>query len=670
MKKHVPPHRKLNELSPSQVSIKGGFWGPRLSMNAKDAIFYQWEKLEETGHIDNFRIVAGTKSGFRRGFFYYDSDVYKWVEAASKILASGPDEKLEKLLDDYTEILEKCQDQEGYVYTYNQFHFPGERWRNLFIEHELYTLGHLIEAGVSLYEYTGKERLLDIAKKCADLIVRDFSKAGNDRAPGHEEIELALIRLFRVTGEGSYLKMAEGFLERRGRISLFWLKLIRQFLSQNSRARIIHEQEKKQGISTDGALGFDFTENLQDEEPPFIGLRTNIQFLTGKYFQQHRPIRKQKVPAGHAVRWGYLATAAVLLYQENGDASLLNTFSKAWDRMVTRRMYVTGGIGSLPLVEGFGRDYELDNVFAYCETCAALAGIFLSWELLLATGDAKYADLMEWQLYNAASVGIALDGHSYLYRNPLESKGALDRKPWFGTACCPSNVSRTWAGLGKYIATESQAGIHIHQYISGDLSLLEQNGGTLGLSIESALPWDGNVAIDISIEKPVHTTLLLRIPGWAGKPVLVINGENHDYTEPDRVTRETASGYSPFDSWYLPVTRKWNDKDRIELTLPMAVREHRSHEKVKNNRGKVALSRGPLVYCLESIDNPEVPVPDAVLSSGHPVVPRFSEEHFKGACLLEGRDSMDRPLLFIPYYSWANREFSSMQVWTAKEQGK
>ncbi|MBP7738665.1 MAG: glycoside hydrolase family 127 protein [Spirochaetes bacterium] len=668
---HTPStYDRMKELPLSKVKVTGGFWGSRCAMNRNNAILYQWDQLEQTGRIDNFRIVAGTRQGFRKGFFYNDSDVHKWAEAAAIILDEGPHHRLKKLLDEYIDIIRGAQAEDGYLFTYNQFHFPEDRWKNLQIEHELYTHGHLIEAGIAHGNATGGNNLMEIACKAADLVVSDFTSAGAAMTPGHEEVEIALIRLYRATGEKKYLETARHFLEQRGRTSFFGLRLIGQFLSQSRRAGFIRKQENEINGRASTPAGFDFTENLTATEPPFLKLRAHWSFLTGKFFQQHRPIRKQRIPEGHAVRWGYLATAMAMLFRETGDRSIIGTLTAAWDRMVQRRMYVTGGIGSLPVIEGFGRDYELDNRYAYCETCAALASIFWSHEMLMATGEARYADLIEWQLYNAASAGIALDGRSYLYRNPLESEGQK-RRPWYATACCPSNVSRTWASLGKYIYSINNSNIWVHQYFDNKAEIDPQDGfpAAAQIIIDSKLPWEGPVSIKIEIDNPDEFTLHLRIPSWSGNPSIMINDNQEKIVIPPRPEIVSASGYFPYHSWYISIKRNWDKNSTIEISFPMAIAIHRSHRKVKSNRGKIALSRGPLVYCLESIDNPATKIPGAAIDITKELKPRFSEKHFGGTWVLEGSDPAGNPLTFIPYFCWANRGLSNMEVWVQEVTG-
>lgn len=660
----------LNRREPLRTSVKisSGFWGDRCAMNRENAIFYQWEQLQKTGRVDNLRIIAGIHRGVRKGFFYNDSDVHKWAEAASAIVAAAPGGALSKILDEYIGIVRQAQTDDGYVFTYNQFHFPSDRWKNLQIEHELYTHGHLIEAGVTHFESTGRTDFLELARKAADLVAGDFSDAGPAGTPGHEEIEIALIRLYRVTNEKKYLEAARHFLEQRGRIPLFGFHLIRQFVSQSRRAGSIRKQERLSAGGETSSAGFDVTENLTAEEPPFIKVRANISFLSGRFFQQHRPIRKLRSPEGHAVRWGYLAAAMAMLYRETGDQSLLHPLIESWDRMVRRRMYVTGGIGSLPIIEGFGRDYELHNRYAYCETCAALASIFWSNEMHLATGEAPYADLIEWQLYNASSAGIALDGRSYLYRNPLESESQI-RRPWYATACCPSNISRTWASLGRYIYSLESDSIYVNQYISNVATLGHGDGlhHQARITMESAFPWDGDITLTLQVGTPVDLTLYLRVPSWTKNPAIAVNGIMEKIELPVTEKIMTAGGYSPFRSCYVPLRRRWEGEATINATFPMEVTFHRSHPRVRLNRRSVALSRGPLVYCIESIDNVNTAVPGAVLDAGMPIQVRNSDSPLTGIRLLTGADPEGGTLTFIPYFCWANRGPSSMQVWVRED---
>ncbi|MFC1705759.1 glycoside hydrolase family 127 protein [Planctomycetota bacterium] len=646
------------------LQIDDGFWGRRLRTNREVSIFHQWEQLERSGCIDNFRVAAGITQAPRRGFFYSDSDAHKWAEAASTILAERRDSRLVELLNGYIELIEAAQTSDGYLFTYNQILFPRVRWHNLQIEHELYTLGHLIEAGVAHHEATGSDRLLRLARKGADLAVRDFAGPSPLSTPGHQETEIALVRLYRATGARRYLDLARSFLERRGRTPLFGAAFLRQLRSQLHRSRAVRKKQGEDPVADALEVGVDLTGNLTEREPPFIKLRALLSFLTGRYQQQHAPLRAQTVPVGHAVRWTYQACAAAMVARETDDRRLLHVLERAWDHMVERRMYVSGGIGSLPVIEAFGRDYELDPHFAYCETCAALGSIFWSREMLSATRKAPFADLIEWQLYNAAGVGMGKDGRSYLYRNPLASRGGLRRRPWFDTPCCPSNLSRTWGSLGAYVAERAGNTIWVNQYVGGEIELPPTSPGEppVAVRIRSDLPWDGDVVVEVATEAPAEITVLLRLPSWADKITARVDGERMP-VPPAPKARDGAAGYSPCSARWLHIARAWSGDSRITLTLGMPVTTRRAHPRVRSSRGKVALTRGPLVYCLESIDNPEASIPHAELDLSQPISVRRSRTHPCGQQLLAGRDPRGRELLFIPYHTWANRGDSRMQVW-------
>ena len=690
---------RYKEIPFSAVEIQDIFWSPRLAVNRDSAIFHQWKELEKNGFIDNFRITAGIKKGFRKGFFYNDSDVHKWVDAAARILASRVSnadthsdsdnndndsendnekkreteskKKLTLILNEYIEIMRKAQTEDGYLFTYNQLHFPEVRWVNIQIEHELYTIGHLIEAGIAHFQASKERSLLEIACKSADLVAEVFQDCPSSMTPGHQEVELALIKLYRVTGHIKYLNTAINFLEMRGGINFFAIHLIRQFMSHVKRSKIISKQQISASSSSEEGLGFDFSENLMQKEPPLLGLRSRLAFLSGKYHQQHTAIRKMLKPVGHSVRWAYLATAVTMLYQETGDSTLIKTLSTAWDHMIKKRMYATGGIGSLPVIEGFGLDYELNSEFAYCETCAALGSIFWSREMLLCTGEAKYADLIEWQLYNAASVGIALDGCSYLYRNPLESSGGLVRKEWFETACCPGNVSRTWASLGKDIYMHNARDCFVNQYIGSKINLFsdEVDIPSLSISMQSNFPWEGKAVIELESDEYPDCVFHLRIPSWAKDVYIKVNGKKLDFTMPNLERIQTGAGYSPYQSYFVPIEfKKGNDytqrsKNVIEIEFPFQINILKAHKKVKTNRGKIALSRGPIIYCLESTDNPGESIPGVQIDLTKPIKTVKSESKLGGIIILEARDVQNRPIQFIPYYCWANRGESRMQVW-------
>ncbi len=642
-----------------KTKITSGFWHDRLEVNAQRAIFHQWQQLEASGCIENFRIVAGDVDGFREGWFFADSDAYKWLDAASRIYASFPTPELASVMDAFITLVARAQLPDGYIFTYNQIHFPNERWKNLQIEHELYCHGHLIEAGVSHCEATAHTDMLAIARRAADRIVEDFLGKGTDHTPGHEEIEIALLRLYKVTDHQPYLEMARQFIEQRGRNPLFALSLIRQNSSVDQRRNFI-KQKKQEYLSAHPEFKpFQLPPDNASKQPRYSRLRWQINALSGKYFQQHTPIRKQTVPVGHSVRFAYLETAVAMLARENGDKTLVSALEQVWESMVMRRMYVTGGIGSVPGSEGFGNDYELDPEYAYAETCAALGSIFWNWEMAQLTNAAKYSDLLEWQLYNAAAVGMGLDGTSYLYNNPLTCHGGVTRKPWYSVPCCPSNLSRTWADLGKYIYSFNQDEIFIHQYISS-----EYDDELAKIEIRSELPWTGKVKITVDLSIPSEFTLNLRLPSWCETEStrVTCNGEFFPLSSAPQQSEITASGYDARDGRWLNLKRIWNSGDVIELNFEIPIQLRQPHPKVKGHQGKVAITRGPLVYCLESVDNPNVDIFNAAIEKTS-LEFVFDSNSLGGIVKIVGWTKTSQPLTFIPYHLWGNRGESTMTVW-------
>ncbi|MGE5376835.1 MAG: glycoside hydrolase family 127 protein [Bacteroidota bacterium] len=637
----------MRELAPRHVKINDPFWTPRLAVNAKKAIFHQWKQLEATGCIDNFRIAAGEKEGFREGWFFADSDAYKWLDAAARIHAVQPDAELASLMEELIALLTRAQMPDGYLFTYNQIHFPGQRWVNLQVEHELYCLGHLIEAGVSHYEATGRHDLLGICIQAADLLVKDFLDASEDKTCGHEEIELALLRLYRVTGKESYLELAHRFLERRGRIPNYPIHMLRQFSSFNKRKAEVEERRKTYITRHPEYASFQLPGDNYAPKPHFSRARWYLNALRGYYAQQHLPVRQQTVPVGHSVRWGYLETAIAMLLRTRPDDALLAALEQAWERMVKSRMYITGGLGAVPGLEGFGRDYELDPQYAYAETCASIASLLWSWEMSLLTAEPCYGDLFEWQLYNATNVGMGESGETYLYNNPLEVHHGVTRQGWYIVPCCPSNLSRTFADLGKYIYSYETNDLWIHQYINNETCV--DMGVPVNIRIESGLPWNGKVRIDIRPEKEKELTIHLRIPSW-----------DHAVPSGDRAT---ASGYDPRDARYEMICRTWSPgSEPLEYNFDSSIQLRRAHPKVKGHAGRVAVTRGPLVYCLESVDNPGIDIFTARLDPAS-LYDEFIPDLLGGCVIIHAQTVTGQPLKFLPYFLWANRGEAQMTVW-------
>jgi uncharacterized protein len=635
----------MNELTPRQVSINDSFWTPRLAVNAGKAIFHQWKQLEDTRCIDNFRIAAGEQDGFREGWFFADSDAYKWLDAASRILAVQADSRLASVMDGFIALLGRAQMPDGYLFTYNQIHFPGQRWVNLQVEHELYCHGHLIEAGVSHYEATGRKDLLDICIKAADLLVQDFLNAENDKTCGHEEIELALVRLYRVTGKEEYLELAHRFVERRGRIPSYAVHMLGEFRSFRKRKALVEDLHRAYIAEHPDQESFRLPGGNFTPKPRFSRARWYINALRGFYTQQHAPIRKQTVPVGHSVRWGYLETAIAMILRTQPDETLLDTLVQAWDRMVTKRMYITGGLGAVPGLEGFGSDYELDPEYAYAETCASIASLLWNWEMSLLTRRPQYDDLFEWQLYNATNVGMGENGDTYLYNNPLKVHQGVTRQGWYIVPCCPSNLSRTFADLGKYIYSYEDNNLWIHQYISNETTI--DMGGPVKFHIESGMPWSGKVRVQIKPEKEKEFTIRLRIPSW--------------HVPEGKLT--TATGYDPRTARYETTCRVWSpESGPLEYEFDMSIRQRRAHSRVKGHAGKVAVTRGPLVYCLESVDNPGVDIFTVAVDPAS-LQDEFVPDLLGGCVVIYGKATTGQPIRFIPYFLWANRGESQMTVW-------
>ncbi len=637
------PHAQLGQLSLSQVEITGGFWGERREQLWKTVLPYQWTQLESHHDLDNFRVLAGLKQGVHMGPVYLDSDLYKWLEAASYMSGKHPrDDLLASRVDEVTKLIGKVQMPDGYVNTYYETFAPERRWTNLVMNHELYCSGHLIEAACANHEATGKDDLFQIAEKLADHIISVFGPGKNLGVPGHEEIELALVRLYRQTGEKKYLDEAAWFINERGRYTKYPQALIKSLQDQSSMAKIVNEKRApwmKTAPKAGSAAGYIIGGAVFDPRIPG-------SFFSGKYFQDDQPFVEMTVAEGHAVRAMYFFTGATDVYLETGDAKLLQASEKIWDNTITKRTYITGGMGALPMIEGFAGDYELPNR-SYAETCAAIGSFFWNWRLLRATADAKYADLMEKTLYNAILPAIALDGVNYFYQNPLTSSGRDRRQPWYGTACCPPNIARLFGSLERYLYSESDEGVWVHQYISGSAEFKSKKE-KVKIELESGFPFSGEVKIRLVTEKPVTTALMLRIPAWAANAEVMIAGQ--------KVEGAKAGSY-------LKISREWKNGDEVRLNLPMEIVLMESPPQVKNNRGKVALMRGPLIYCLEDKDNPGINVHRAVISRSAKLEPESRPALLGGVTVLKGKTIDGKDLIAIPYYAWSNRGPSQMEIW-------
>jgi hypothetical protein len=615
-------------VSLSAVTVNDGFWAPRRAINRTATLPAQYDLLASTGRLDNFRRAAGTLEQDYEGLVFNDSDVYKWLEAASWALAEdGDNVDLATKVDAVIDLVASAQEPDGYLNTYFTFERAGERWSNLRDLHELYCAGHLFQAAVAHVRATGETRLLDVACRFADLICETFGPDEGQRAgvPGHPEIEMGLVELARVTGEARYLEQAAYFVDARGA----------------------------------GLIG------------------------GGAYHQDHRPFLEMDRLTGHAVRAAYLSAGAADLAAETEDAALPAALRRLWDRMVTRQVYVTGGLGARHQGESVGADYELPNARAYAETCAGIANVMWAWRMLQMAGEPGYADWMERALYNAALPGISLDGIAYFYVNPLASDGVPEpgeaiyrRQPWFRCACCPPNIARTLAKVPGYLYSVSGDTVWTHLYAANEADLTLDDGRTISLLQRTRYPWDGTVILEALTAGDY--ALKVRIPGWCA-------GEEERY----RPTVSVNSGPCPGDvvpGRYVEIRRTWAVGDSVCIQLPMPVRRVAAHPYALENTGRVALMRGPLLYCLEGVDHPGVDLRDVVVSDDVELTSRFRTDLLGGVQVIEGEAAVAPPdaawagqlyrtdaageaerqalaITAVPYFAWANREPGAMQVW-------
>ena len=612
------PLLKLRAVPFTEVQIADSFWAPRRETNRQVSLPVNLENLEKSGNLENLRLAAkGAREGFR-GPVFMDSDVYKALEAAAYSLATHPDPALDKRLDDIIAILAAAQQPDGYLNSYFTVKEPDKRWTNLRDWHELYCAGHMFEAAVAHYQATGKTNFLNVAIKLADFIDSVFGPPPKRMGyPGHPEIELALIKLWRVTGQQRYFNLARFFVESRGQ-------------------RFFAEEHKT---------------------PP--------DRYEGSYWQDDVPICDHKNIKGHAVRACYLLSGATDVAAETGDPSLLKMINRVWRNTIQRNMYLTGGIGPSAHNEGFTVDYDLPNATAYQETCATIALAQWNHRLALLYGDAKYADVVERALYNGVLAGVSQDGTRFFYVNPLESRGTHHRSPWFGCACCPPNVARTLASLGGYAYALSDDALWVNLYIQGSVNVTV-GGEKLMLTITTDYPWDGKVTLKPQLGKPAKFELRLRAPGWCDGSALTVNRR--------RVTNPTL------ERGYIVLAREWKGGDTVELNLPMPAQHIVANPRVTADAGQFALQRGPLVYCLEQCDQAE-PLASIYWAPDREWMAEKAPELLDGVMVLRGSGeiaphldwnrrlyqpyspSRRVPVTAIPYYAWDNRQAGAMRVW-------
>lgn len=632
--------KRWRPLSLDEVRLEDRFWTPIRERNRRITLPIQYQQCLDTGRLAAWKL--DWKPGDpNKPHIFWDSDVGKWIEAAAYTLHDRRDAELEARIDEVVEWMSKAQHPDGYLNTYFTVVEPGKRWTNLRDNHELYCAGHLAEGAIAYFEATEKRKFLDMICRYMDHIAREFGQGPDQKRgyPGHPEIELALVKLYRATGVKRYLELAAFFVEARG---------------------------------TDPHY-YDEEARLRGEDP------ADYPFQTYAYCQAHLPVRRQTEPVGHAVRALYLYSGMTDVALETGDESLLETCRILWRALVQRRMHITGGVGPSHANEGLTTDYDLPHEGAYLETCAAVALVFWAWRLLQAELRGEYGDVLERALYNGTLSGVSADGKQFFYGNPLGAHPGFDgngcycgrdyhyrRSDWFGTACCPPNVARMIGQMPQFIAAKARNTLAIHLYAGGTLRAA-LDGGENQLQMSTHYPWEEETRIRVQATPPTEWELALRLPGWCRNPQWRLNG------------REVEA---PVEEGYLRLSRKWKVGDEVRLVLPMPVECIEAHPAARQTCGRVALQRGPVVYVLEGADNGKnlsdlQLMPDAVFELAD-----SSDPLFHGVPLIQtiarSRDPQPwegnlyqpptgayakRPIRFIPYFLWANRQPGEMITW-------
>ena len=622
----INPGYPIDPVPFTSVKVTDNFWGQRLQASREVTIPLAFSKCEETGRYENFVKAAHPSDTYKvEGFSFDDTDVYKTIEGASYSLQTYPDKKLQKYIDSVLVIVAGAQEPDGYLYTartMNPKHphnWAGkERWvavENL--SHEFYNLGHMIEGAVAHYQATGKRNFLNIAIKYADCVCREIGNGPQQKkyVPGHQIAEMALVKLYMVTGDKKYLDQAKFFLDTRGYTS-----------------------------------------------------------RKDAYSQAHKPVVEQDEAVGHAVRAVYMYSGMADVAAITGDSSYIKAIDKIWDNIVSKKIYITGGIGAHHAGEAFGNNYELPNLSAYCETCAAIGNVYMNYRLFLLHGDAKYFDVLERTLYNGLISGVSLDGGSFFYPNPLSSNGKYSRKPWFGCACCPSNVSRFIPSLPGYVYAVKNDQVYVNLYLSNKAELKVDKKKIL-LEQETGYPWNGDIRLKIT-QGNQDFTMKLRIPGWVRGNVLP--GDLYSYADNQKPAYQVAVNGQTVESdvndGYLSIARKWKKGDVVEVHFDMIPRIVKANPKVEADHGRVAVERGPIVYCAEWPDNrfnvhsillnqhPQFKVtdkPELLYGIRQITTDAQALSYDKAGKLV----TKDVELTLIPYYAWAHRGEGDMEVW-------
>lgn len=615
----------------TSVKVSDSFWGQRLKASREVTIPLAFSKCEETGRYRNFELAAHPSDTTKvTGYSFDDTDVYKTIEGASYSLQTYPDKQLAHYMDSVLDIVAAAQEPDGYLYTARTMNpkHPHEwagskRWEKVEeLSHEFYNLGHMVEGAIAHYQATGSRKFLDIAIRYADCVCREIGDGEGQvvRVPGHQIAEMALAKLYLVTGDQKYLDQAKFFLDKRGYTS------------------------------------------RKDE-----------------YSQAHKPVIEQDEAVGHAVRAAYMYAGMADVAALTGDTSYVQAIDRIWDNIVSKKLYITGGIGATNQGEAFGKNYELPNMSAYCETCAAIGNVYVNYRLFLLHGDAKYYDVLERTLYNGLISGVSLDGGGFFYPNPLESMGQHQRQPWFGCACCPSNICRFIPSLPGYVYAVKDNQVYVNLFM-GNEAELKVGGKKVILHQETRYPWDGHVTLTVDKNAAGTFAMKIRIPGWVRNQV--VPSDLYTYSDGKRpgysvkVNGEAVT--SALEQGYFTIERKWKKGDRVELQLDMEVRTVKANGKVEADRGRMAVERGPIVYCAEWPDNsfnvlsllmnqhPQFEVverPDLLYGLNQIKTPVQTLEYDEQGRLVV----KDQELTLIPYYAWAHRGPGNMAVWLPSE---
>lgn len=617
----------------NHVHVQDEFWAPRITINADITIPYVLQKCRETGRFDNFLKAAGKKPPTNLTEFPFDdSDVFKVIEGVSYSLQIKPNPALERSIDSLITIIGEAQEPDGYLYTFRtmkpeKLHpwISPKRWeKDPDLSHELYNVGHLYEAAVAHYLSTGKKTLLDIAIKNADLIVKDFGPGKAAYFPGHQVIEMGLARMYRVTGKKEYLELAKYFLDIRG----------------------------------------------------------NGKIRGSEYNQSQKPVTDQHEAVGHAVRAAYMYSGMADVAALTGDATYVKAIDDIWMDVVNKKMYLTGGIGATGAGEAFGAPYQLPNMSAYAETCASIANVYWNNRMFLLHGDASYIDVMERVLYNGFLSGVSQSGTKFFYPNPLASMGQHQRSAWFSCACCISNVTRFMPSVPGYVYAQNENILYVNLFMTNKADIVLPSG-KLSIAQQTTYPWQGQVKIDVGVSKKMTFTLRVRIPGWARQmPVpgdLYRFADNREVKIPIRINGKEVN-YT-LEKGYAVFNRTWNKGDVVEMDLPMEVEKVLANEKVKDDKGKFAFQKGPLVYCLEGPDHKDGVVQNIVMNQQVSVKESYEKQLLNGVITLSGEGSAtsrqvessdllktNLQATAIPYYAWSNRGPSEMVVWIPFEE--